>query len=77
MYYVAIIQNFGASNALLPFNTFEEALARFHSELAYRHESRQQTVCSILNAEGQVLRNEVYTAHVAPSNAEPETTEGE
>lgn len=75
MYYLAIIQNFGASNSLFPFNTFEEALARFHSELAYRHESRKQTVCSILNSEGQVLRNEVYTAPVPEPNAEP--TEGE
>lgn len=70
MYYLAIIQNFGASNALLPFNTFEEALARFHSELAYRHESRTQTVCSILNAEGQVLRNEVYNAPISDNTEE-------
>lgn len=76
MYYVAIIQNFGASNALFPFNTFEEALERFHSELAYRHESRIQTVCSILNSEGQVLRNEVYTAPTIKLNVEPEAEEG-
>lgn len=65
MYYLAIIQNYGESNALYTYNTFEEALARFHSELAYRHESRQQTVCSILNSNGEVLRNEVYTAPVS------------
>lgn len=75
MYYLAIIQNHGESNALFPFNSFEEALARFHSELAYRHESRTQTVCSILNSEGQVLRNETYTAPVPEPNTEP--TEGE
>lgn len=74
MYYLAIIQNHGESNALFPFNSFEEALARFHSELAYRHESRTQTVCSILNSEGQVLRNETYTAP-APGPTEP--VEGE
>ena len=72
MYYLAIIQNFGESNSLFPFNTFEEALARFHSELAYRHESRTQTVCSILNSEGQVLRNEVYTAPQTEPNEEPQ-----
>lgn len=66
MYYLAIIQNFGASNSLLPFNTFEEALARYHTELAYRATSRTQTVCSILNSEGQVLRNETYTAPAQP-----------
>lgn len=72
MCYLAIIQNYGASNALYPFNTFDEALVRYHGELAYRHESRTQTVCSILNAEGQVLRNETYTAPVPELNAEPE-----
>lgn len=69
MYYLAIIQNYGASNALYAYNTLDEALIRFHSELAYRHEDRKQTVCCILNGEGQTLRNEIYTA---PVNAEPE-----
>lgn len=73
MYYLAIIQNHGESNALFTFNSFEEALARFHSELAYRHESRTQTVCTILNSEGQALRNEVYNAPVQVT----EPTEGE
>ena len=71
MYYLAIIQNYGESNALYTYNTFEEALARFHSELAYRHESRKQTVCSILNSNGEVLRNEVYTAPISDSPEEP------
>lgn len=71
MYYLAIIQNFGESKALYSYNSYEEALAAYHTELAYRHESRKQTVCSILNADGQVLRNEVYTAPKAPE-AEPE-----
>lgn len=73
MYYVAIIQNHGASNALFQYATFEEALEKFHSELAYRHESRTQTVCSILDENGQLHKNEVYNASV--SNIEP--TEGE
>lgn len=66
MYYLAIIQNHGEANALYPFNSFEEALARYHTELAYRATSRTQTVCSILNSEGQVLRNETYTAPAQP-----------
>lgn len=70
MYYLAIIQNHGESNALFPFSNFEEALARYHTELAYRATGRTQTVCSILNAEGQVLRNEVYNAPIS-DNAEP------
>lgn len=65
MYYLAIIQNFGESNVLYSYDTSEEALAAYHTELAYRAETRKQTVCSILDAEGQVLRNEVYTAPVS------------
>lgn len=68
MYYLAIIQNQGESKALNSYDTFEDALAAYHTELAYRAEIRTQTVCSILNAEGQVLRSEVYTAHAVGSN---------
>lgn len=64
MYYVAIIQNHGESNALFQYATFEEALEKFHSELAYRHKSRTQTVCSILDENGQLHKNEVYNAPV-------------
>lgn len=62
MYYLAIIQNYGESNTLISFATLDEALCRYHSELAYRADTRLQTVCSILNAEGYVIRNETYTA---------------
>ena len=65
MYYLAIIQNFGESKALYSYDTFEAALAAFHTELAYRAEGRTQTVCTILNGQGEVLRNEVYTAPVS------------
>ena len=68
MYYLAIIQNRGESKSLYSYDTFEDALAAYHTELAYRAEARTQTVCSILNAEGQVLRNEVYTAPAVGTN---------
>lgn len=70
MYYLAIIQNQGESKALNSYNSFEEALAAYHTELAYRSPARTQTVCSILNADGQVLRNEVYTAPTTEPEAE-------
>lgn len=80
MYYLAIIQNHGESKALYSYNSYEEALAAYHTELAYRAETRKQTVCSILNADGQVLRNEVYTAPVSEpepdSEPEDEPNEG-
>lgn len=61
MFYLAIVQN-DTTNALYSYSTYEGALARFHTELAYRAEGRTQTVCTILNSNGEVLRNEVYTA---------------
>lgn len=69
MCYLAIIQNYGANKALYSYDTFGDALAAFHTELAYRAEGRTQTVCTILNGQGEVLRNEVYTAPVS-DNAE-------
>lgn len=71
MYYLAIIQNYGESKALYSHDTFESALAAFHAELAYRAEGRTQTVCTILNSNGEVLRNEVYTAPVSDNIEEP------
>lgn len=72
MYYLAIIHNYGESRALYSYDTFDAALAAFHTELAYRAEGRTQTVCTILNSEGQVLRNEVYTAPQTEPNEEPQ-----
>ena len=63
MFYLAIIQN-ETTNALYTHNTFEDALAAYHSELAYRAEGRTSTRCVIFNSELQVVRAEVYTKPV-------------
>lgn len=71
MYYLAIVQN-DTTNALYSYSTYEEALARFHTELAYRSEGRTSTKCAILDHDLTMLRQEVYTAPVS-DNAEAPT----
>lgn len=70
MYYVAIVQN-DETQALYRYNTYEEALAAYHTELAYRAEGRTSTRCVIFDSELRTMRAEVYTAPVPEPNAEP------
>lgn len=73
MYYLAIVQN-DETQALYRYNSYEEALAAYHTELAYRAEGRRSTKCAILNGDLQMLRQEIYTAPVSENTEEP--TEG-
>lgn len=73
MYYLAIVQN-DETQALYRYNTYEEALAAYHTELAYRAEGRKSTKCAILNGDLQMLRQETYIAPVTDNIEEP--TEG-
>lgn len=70
MYYLAIIQN-DETQALYRYNSYEDALAAYHSELAYRAEARKSTKCAILNGDLQLLRQETYVAPVS-DNTEPQ-----
>lgn len=74
MFYLAIVQN-DETQALYRYSTYEDVLAAYHTELAYRAEGRKSTKCAILNGDLQMLRQETYTAPVPEPNAEP--TEGE
>ena len=71
MYYLVIVQN-ESIPAIYSYQSEAEALAAFHTELAYRAEGRTSTKCSILDSNLVTLRNESYVA--TTSNAE---TEGE
>ena len=70
MYYLAIVQN-DTTNALYSYSTYEDALAAYHTELAYRAEGRKSTKCAILNGDLQLLRQETYTAPVSDNVEEP------
>ena len=76
MFYLAVVQN-DTTNGLYTYNSFEDALAAYHQELAYRAEGRTSTKCAILDNDLHMLRQENYTAPTPTSNVEPETNEGE
>lgn len=70
MYYLAIVQN-DTTNALYSYSTYEEALAAYHTELAYRAETRKSTKCAILDGDLNMLRQETYVAPVSDNTEEP------
>ena len=69
MFYLAIVQN-GTTNALYSYDSESEALAAYHTELAYRAEGRTSTACAILDSRLHVLRNEIWEAE--PTDTEPQ-----
>lgn len=69
MYYLAIVQN-DETQALYRYNTYEEALAAYHTELAYRAETRKSTKCAILDGDLNMLRQETYVAPVSDNTEE-------
>lgn len=71
MYIVLIMQN-ETTPAVYTFATENEALAYYHTELAYRHESRTSTKCALLDSTFQVLRCEEYRAPQTEPNEEPQ-----
>ena len=61
MYAVIVIQN-GSIFASATYTDWNDAKARYHQELAYRHESRTSTMCMIIDSEGQVQLREKYSS---------------
>ena len=63
-FYLVIIQN-NASQAVYAYDSYDAALVAFHSELAYRNESRTSTVCVILDENGNTQKKESWSASPA------------
>ena len=63
MFYLVIVQN-SSVPAIYSHETHDAALAAFHTELAYRHESRTSTRCLILNQELVILESGSYLKEV-------------
>lgn len=61
-YYLVKIQNgsTGISQGVYAYNSYDDALAAFHSELAYRSETRISTVCVILDERGNTQKKECW-----------------
>lgn len=75
MFYLVIIQN-DNTQAIYRYDTFDQALAAFHAELAYRAEGRTKTACAILNRILEVVKREDYEKEVVIPEPE-EVTEPE
>lgn len=60
-YFVSIIQN-GEIPAMYAYDDKNAAMAAFHSEMAYRHESRTSTVAFVMDANGNVIVKDRYFA---------------
>jgi hypothetical protein len=58
-YYLVMIQN-GNTQAIYEKASYDEALSAFHSELAYRAESRKSTMCMIIDGDGNVYKREMW-----------------
>lgn len=58
-YYLFIVQN-KTICANYHFDSIDGALAMFHSELAYRGEGRNSTLCVILDAIGGTLKRDYW-----------------
>ena len=59
MYNLAIIQN-GNIRSLFGYDNLDDALSKFHEELAYRGEERTSTFCLIFDENGNIYANEVW-----------------
>lgn len=71
MYYLAIVQN-NNTQALYRYDSYDAALAAFHSELAYRSADRTSTKCALLDSNLGMIRQEVYGAETNTNEPEGE-----
>lgn len=68
MFNLAIIQN-GDTRALFGYDELDDALAKFHEELAFRGEKRTSTFCLIFDEYGTIYANESW--HKKEETEEP------
>lgn len=59
MYYLVIIQN-DSTQSVYSYATYDAVLSAYHSELAYRGDSRHKTVCVVLDDCGCLVCREVW-----------------
>lgn len=58
-FYLIIVQN-DSSQAIYSYESLDDALAAFHSELAYHAEGRNRTLCIIFDSSGECIRKEEW-----------------
>ena len=69
MFILVCIQN-GSTPLLQSYDNYNTALANYHTELAYRHESRTSTMAMLIDKNGTVLKREQYIANVVGGQEE-------
>ena len=57
MYILIKLQN-DTTTTSFTYDNYSDALAAFHSELAYRAEGRTSTMCAILDRAGDLVKHE-------------------
>ena len=65
-HFVFTIQN-GTVPAAAAYDNKQAAMAAFHTEMAYRHESRTSTTSVVVDATGRIVDKDSYTAQPAPA----------
>ena len=58
-YYLAIIQN-DETCAIYKYTDYDEALAKMHTELAYRGSGRTETLCVIIKGDSTIPNLELW-----------------
>jgi hypothetical protein len=58
-YYLVTIQN-DSTQAIFSYAALDDALAAFHTELAYHAEGRDRTLCIIFDSNGNIIRSEEW-----------------
>ena len=58
-YYLVIVQN-DSTQSVFAYNTLDQALAAFHTELAFQGEGRDKTLCIIFDSNGARVRSELW-----------------
>ena len=73
-FYLVIIQN-DSTQAVFSYDSYDSAMAKFHTELAYRGEGRNSTVCVLLNRAGELVRRDEWIRQPEPEPELEEPTE--
>lgn len=60
MFFVVIVQNDEITSSF-GYTDYTQALAKYHTELAYRSEGRTSTMCMIIDRFGEVQKKERYS----------------
>lgn len=68
-FYVACVQN-DSTQSVYAYNNIDDAMAFYHSELGYRSEQRNKTLCVLFREDGAVMCHEVWERKLEENEGE-------